>query len=311
MKKIKTLLLLIAAACVLLSVPVMASSVPSSVQTAAAVKQGLKKEGSKYCYYVKGKKVYNAWKTVNGRKYYFNSKGYAVVYSAKISGKIYVFQLNGQLVKPSKNSIVQVGKYSYYVNKNGQAATGWMILSKKLYYADSLGRLYKNKSYQGVSFSNTGAAKNSTASKLKIKTMGIVSSITNSGMTKAQKLKACWNYMVNTSRFRYWPDYPNLNKSGWQKGTALSILTNYRGNCYGFACGFAALASEVGYNPYVICGRVAGSRDQAADGMTRHCWVKIDGRYYDPEAQYKGWMRGVYGSYSYDIDHSIQKTVKF
>ncbi|MDO4277101.1 MAG: transglutaminase domain-containing protein [Eubacteriales bacterium] len=285
MKKIRNLLLLIAASCVLLSVPVTASAAGSSVQAAKALKQGLKKEGSKYCYYVNGKKACNTWKTVNGRKYYFNSKGYAVVYSAKISGKIYVFQLNGQLVKPAKNSIVQVGKYSYYVNKNGQASTGWLLINKKLYYADSLGRFYKNKTYQGVTFTNTGAAKSNTASKLKIKTMGIVSSITKSGMTKSQKLKACWNYMVNTSRFRYWPYYPNLNKKGWHKETALNILTNYRGNCYGFACGFAALASEVGYNPYVICGRVDGSRDQAADGMTRHCWVKIDGRYYDPEAQ--------------------------
>ena len=44
----------------------------------------------------------------------------------------------------------------------------------------------------------------------------------------------------------------------------------------------------------MICGRVPGSRDGAADGFTRHCWVKINGLYYDPEAQYAGWMKGVY-----------------
>lgn len=42
----------------------------------------------------------------------------------------------------------------------------------------------------------------------------------------------------------------------------------------------------------MICGRVPGSRDGAADGFTRHCWVKINGLYYDPEAQYAGWMTG-------------------
>ena len=65
------------------------------------------------------------------------------------------------------------------------------------------------------------------------------------------------------------------------------------GNCYGFSCIFAALAREIGYTPYMICGRVPGSRDGAADGFTRHCWVKINGLYYDPEAQYAGWMKGV------------------
>jgi hypothetical protein len=61
----------------------------------------------------------------------------------------------------------------------------------------------------------------------------------------------------------------------------------------------------------MICGRVPGSRDGAADGFTRHCWVKINGLYYDPEAQYAGWMKGVYGYDSYPISHQIQRVVNF
>ena len=56
---------------------------------------------------------------------------------------------------------------------------------------------------------------------------------------------------------------------------------------------------ELGYNPYVVLGRVSGTRDGAADGLTRHGWVMIDGAYYDPEAQFAGWYRGVYGNGSY------------
>ncbi len=147
--------------------------------------------------------------------------------------------------------------------------------------------------------------------KLRKKAKSIVSQITTSGMSKSQKLYACWKYVTSGSNFGYWPKYPNLNKTGWQKECALDMLNSGRGNCYSFACAFAALASEVGYSPSVICGRVTGTRDGAADGYTRHCWVIIGGSYYDPEAQYAGWYKDVYGSSSYDIDHTVQKIVPF
>lgn len=280
-------------------------------ETEAVVKTGLLEENGKIYYYSNGKPVKNTWKKVNGKKYYFNSKGCAVTYSNKIKGKLYVFYKNGQLAQPSKTSIVKVGKNSYYVKKSGIASTGWMIINKKLYYADSKGKFFKNKTYQGVKFSSSGAAKSNTASKLKMKTMSIAASITNSKMTKSQKLRACWNYITSNGRFRYWPHTPNTAKKGWQKDEAYSMLTSRKGSCSGFACAFAALASEVGYDPYVIRGRVSGTRDGAADGLTRHCWVKINGRYYDPEAQFAGWMRGVYGSRSYNIRHTVQMTVNF
>lgn len=55
----------------------------------------------------------------------------------------------------------------------------------------------------------------------------------------------------------------------------------------GYACAFAALAREIGYDPYVVCGRVPGTRDGAGDGFTRHSWVIINGLHYDPEGQLK------------------------
>ena len=45
--------------------------------------------------------------------------------------------------------------------------------------------------------------------------------------------------------------------------------------------------------------------------LTRHCWVEINGLYYDPEAQYAGWMTGVYGYDYYPISHQIQRVVNF
>ena len=105
--------------------------------------------------------------------------------------------------------------------------------------------------------------------------------------------------------------YPNLSKKGWQRATALNMLSTKSGNCYSFACGFAALTKEIGDRPVVICGRVSGRRDHASDGMTRHSWVQIGGRNYDPEGQFAGWARGIYGSAGYRVRHSIQRKVVF
>ena len=44
-------------------------------------------------------------------------------------------------------------------------------------------------------------------------------------------------------------------------------------------------------------------------------FTRVAGRavrlYYDPEAQYAGWMKGVYGYDYYPISHQIQRIVNF
>lgn len=278
-------------------------------QETAETKSGLVKEGRYYRYYGRnGQRYKNRWAKINGRRYFFNEKGNAVTYSLKRGRYVYVFDTMGRLLQPSRAAVKKVGKYSYYVDTRGRASTGWMIIKNRLYYADSKGRLYKNRTREGVTFTKYGYAKDDTASRLKKTTMNIVSKITNSRMTQAQKLRACWNYVLGN--VRYVSYYPS-GRTGWQRELAYLALAQGGGNCYGFACAFSALAREIGYNPYLVCGRVSGSRDGAADGMTRHCWVLIDGAYYDPEGQYAGWCTGVYGSGSYYINHTIQSYVRF
>lgn len=258
------------------------------------------------CTLQKGKE----WKTIGGHTYFFKSNGKPAVGGTVINNKVYVFDSKARLLKPSEPRFVRVGKYYYYVDKSGIASTGWMIINDKLYYGDSIGRLKRNTVYENITFGQSCNAESDTEANLKMQVMRIVSNICQPQMTSYQKLWACWNYVVS-GRIRYFPYYPNYSDATWYKDLALKALANGLGNCYGYACAFAALAKEVGFQPYVVCGRVSGYRDGASDGMTRHCWVMINGAYYDPEAQYAGWYRGVYGSYHYDIAHSIQRTVLF
>lgn len=275
-------------------------------------KRGLVKEGTKYVYYDKnGKKLKNKWKTIKKSHYYFDGKGYAVTGRRTIGNYIYVFDQEGKQIRPSKAQIVKVGNTSYYLDTKGRAYVGFFKLGNKLYRGDPKGRLNRNKTIANITFTSKCYAKNDVNAKLKKELMSVISRITSPGMTKSQKLYACWNYLTHSGNFYYSTYWPDFNEKGWQREVAYRMLTTGAGDCYGFACTFAALAREIGYDPYVVLGRVTGTRDGAADGLTSHGWVIIGGAYYDPEAEFAGWYRGVYGNGSYDINHQIQRIVRF
>ncbi len=262
------------------------------------VKSGLVQEDGSYYYYSNGKKLKSSWKTIKGKKYYFKSNGKAATGGYKIKGTVYVFSSKGVLKTGSKTRFVTVGKYKYRVSKKGVAKTGWFVTGGKLYYAlKSNGRL-SSKTRSKITFNKkTYAAKTKgdNNAKLKYYTVKIVNNITNSNMKKSQKLKACWDYVVKKSRFTYVRSYSFSFKKGWAKTAALQWLKYRNGNCRDCACAFAALAYEIGYDPYVVWGYVPAS----AGGQTRHAWVTINGKYYDPEGQFAGWNPGVYGASSY------------
>ena len=253
----------------------------------------------------------SGWLKISGIKYYFSPEdGEPLTGAQEIGGKHYIFNSKGQLAQSDGISLVAAGGRYYCADKNGHAASGWHLIKGKLYYASKTGKAKTSTTYQGIAFGSRCAAKNSITARSKIKAMQVFASITNENMTKSQKLAACWDYIISGS-FRYAAKYPNLQSSGWQRKTAYEMLTSHSGNCYSFACAFAALASEAGYQPYVICGRVRGSRDRAADGYTRHAWVQINGLHYDPEAQYAGWHRGIFQSSRYPAAHTIQMTTAY
>lgn len=312
------LLIMLVAVLFLTETPSMVQNVQAAqTVTKTAAKKSRKKNGlyweskSRLCYYKKGKKVKGTWKTVNGKKYYFRKNGYACIGPYKVGSNLYLFKATGALYKTKKAGFVSVFGSTYYVNKDGKQKTGWFKVGKYMYYADSKGRILKNRTYQGVKLDDKGRTKYSLALETKMKTQKILNSITTSKMTKAQKLSVCYNYLARNGGFGYSTAYyPNLGSSKWYLTTANRMLTLKRGNCYGFACAFAAFAKEIGYTPYLMCGRVPGTRDGAGDGFTRHCWVMIDGRHYDPEGSYAGWG-GCFGAAGFTTAYTLQQKVEY
>lgn len=276
------------------------------------VKKGLVLEKNGYCFYKNAKKLKSSWKTIQNKKYYFDKKGIAVTGVYEVKGVKYLFNKKGQLVTAAKGGIRKVGKKKYYVNKKGEIATGWKAVNGKLYYfKKGKGVMAAGKQVDGISLSKEGAAKGSARANLKLLAMQTLERITSPTMSKAEKLRTCFNYVCSRSNFFYVTWRPFAYYKDWEVDYAYEFLKKKGGNCYNFAAGFAALAKEVGYAPEVIRGRVPGSRDQSADGYTRHAWVRIQGLYYDPEAEFAGWARGIYAVNAYPMGHQINETARF
>lgn len=216
----------------------------------------------------------NQWVNKGGYRYYYNQKG-----------------------KKVKNKVKQIGKFRYSFDKKGRMQTGWQIFgSKKAYFSKKSGRMQVNKKVNGVKIGKSGYVKRSKTElkeqKALEKAKQILAKITTSKMSKSQKLYAAFQYMTSRANFSYrtWRGFSVYD--GWEYDYALEMYEKRAGNCYNFACGFAMLAKAIGYQPQVIAGRVPGGVDGAPDGFTRHSLVKINGLYYDPEAQFDGWARG-------------------
>lgn len=267
------------------------------------VKGKLKTIGNGTYYFDKnGRMLKNTLKTIRGKQYYFRSNGKAATGWVKLGGEKYYFDKDGVGAK----GLTTIGKYTYYFADDGTMQTGWQYFkNKKAYFYVKTGKMAVNRTIDGQKIKKNGYAQMTRADKAMVqaeeKAEEILKSITNSGMSKSQKLRAAYNYMCSRSRFSYvtWRAFSVYD--GWEYDYALEIYQKKGGNCYNFACGFAVLAKVIGYEPYVVRGRIPGSRDGAGDGLTRHAFVRIDGLYYDPEAQFAGWAPGIYASPGYPM----------
>ncbi len=263
-------------------------------------------KGRRYYFDQKGRMVKRTMKVVRGRRYYFNRNGRAVIGWKTLNGKKYWFNEKGVAAK----GVVSIDGQKYCFAEDGTMQTGWQYFEEnKAYFSRKTGKMQKNKTVDGVKVGKTGYVTLTYAEKAERSAMKIaeeiLKTITNDQMSDAQKLRAAWSYMTSRSRFRYVTWQPFALYDGWEYDYAVQIYTGGGGNCYNFACGFAMLAKAIGYRPVVIRGRVHGSRDGAPDGFTRHCFVRINGLYYDPELDFAGSVRGIYGYGGYPLAHQI------
>ena len=114
-----------------------------------------------------------------------------------------------------------------------------------------------------------------------------LSRITNDSMTTYDKVKACYDYLIDTcsygsneERHKYLSYVPNELVGA---GRASGMLEGHIGACDDYSCAFAALVRAIGLNCYTVYGQTS----RASGGMTGHIWtvININGNEYvfDPQ----------------------------
>lgn len=114
------------------------------------------------------------------------------------------------------------------------------------------------------------------------KVQNIITSVTTLDMTPDQKLRACYQYVLDHTTYKRTYDTPS---GDWTRQYASDIYDTGKGNCYRYAAAFAYLAKGLGYQVHVCTGQISAARG----GLTPHGWVEIwDGTQWlicDPDMQ--------------------------
>ena len=126
---------------------------PDTVEPQPVLQGLIRDENGHLFYYKDGVKIKNAWKTVNGSKYYFGKSGKAYVGKRKVGKATYYFAVNGKR-KTGWRTIN--GKKYYFSPKNGKMVTGKKTISHYLCYFNEKGvltrKIDKNKKMVAVTY---------------------------------------------------------------------------------------------------------------------------------------------------------------
>ena len=161
----------------------------------------------------------------------------------------------------------------YYFDSKGVLRTGWRKINKKYYffrqYNTRAGYMVTSSKVNGIRIRKNGSAvynKTQLAKlNLMVKASQTVDRVTNNRMTREQKLKACFRYIVSCN---YGDGGDFVGGSNWDVYYGSRVLSRRRGDCFGFGCAVAYLADAVGYTSYAV----------SSGG---HGWAEVNGKVYD------------------------------
>ncbi len=229
---------------------------------------------------------------VNGKYYYFDSKGKKITGWKKVNDNTYYFLPQGSGKSPKASAATgwrNINNHWYYFDKRAVMQTGWKTIGgKKYYFRTSNKDGLRGVSSQGVKKvkdkwyifgRKKGALIREMTSKDKedYKTLNrakeIVKSITNDKMNDAQKMRACFDWVMAKpyAVFRKF----DVNKN-WTVLYANDHFVTGGGDCHSDAAAYAYLLRALGYKNVYVCLDCDGTKAQG------HSWAELDGKVYDP-----------------------------
>ena len=196
----------------------------------------------------------------------------------------------------------------YHVSKNSYAidryTKGLHEIDGGMYYVKEDGSFLTNSAVGYLTFDANGRYTSGNAT-LDSYVDQALAACTNSGMTKAQKLRAAYLYVRDHGAYLARP-HQARGTTEWAEESALFMFEHKKGNCYCFAGQFLYMARRLGYDAYVVSGGV-GRKD------SDHAWVMICENgvpyIYDVELEW-GYRAGRYGHAEYNMyKMPLNKTV--
>ena len=206
--------------------------------------------------HVYAKKINNGWiRSVSGNKTYkrYYENGVMAVGRKKIGDSYYFFKANG---------ILRTGEFdnnrTHYIS--GDDGRIEAIVYKGNYYYPNGRMMTGEDSYE---YQTIRTAR------------GIVASITNSGMSREEKLLTCIRW-VQSHPYKM---YEGFSRDGtWTARYANHVFNDGGSDCHGDAAAFAYMALAIGYTDVYVCIDSDGNTGLAGG----HSWAEINGLVYDP-----------------------------
>ena len=282
-----------------------------------ALKTGIVKAGAKYfncntgklqklakqTLYLKGK-AYSGYYMGRQKKIYHVKKGILTPVTGTLKAKTKYYDYR-------KSKTQKLSKQTLYVK--GKPYTGYYLNSKNKMYRAEKGTpaLVNTGLNAGTRYYSSHAKKTLRLKTLTVYVNGkpmegmspeslatlqraqaVVASITNSSMTKKQKLRTCFEF-VKTYQGMARPRIPNYTGMDWPVVYANDMFLNDgKGNCFSYAAAFAYMAKAIGYEEVYCC---------SSGG---HGWAEIGGLIYDPERNKFDPSYGYFG-FSYDTKTKV------
>ncbi len=201
----------------------------------------------------------------------------------KKQGTYYAVDKDKAIYMPRKAGIRKIGKYTYYIRKNGELAQGPVKVDGKYYYFNEKARLQGSirpieihDKYFNVNEKGVLKRISKKQAQAELAAQNFIKTHTKQSSSNSEKFRTCFYYMIGNmcyspDYFRMREDYRIMDQKDGGYTLALQMFESpvLRGNCHRFAHCVAAVAKELGYQPTVIV--------TTAD----HSFVKIDGKYYD------------------------------
>ena len=252
----------------------------------------------------------NGFKIQDGRLYHYTD-GQLDVYQpgfVQIGDAVYHVSAEGSVIDTYPAGFVTIDGKLYHVSKDGYAidryAEGLHEIDGGMYYVKEDGSFLTNSAVGYLTFDANGRYTSGNAT-LDSYVDQALAACTNSGMTKAQKLRAAYLYVRDHGAYLARP-HQARGTTAWAEESALFMFEHKKGNCYCFAGQFLYMARRLGYNAYVVSGGV-GRKD------SDHAWVMIHENgvpyIYDVELEW-GYRAGRYGHAEYNMyKMPLNKTV--